>query len=77
MVTLSDQVIDMLVGLVEDELVSLSNAGREGSETYRALQNCRYGLLIMASRANRAQATARRRPPGGACHLRAIAGGKA
>ncbi len=73
--TLSDQVIETLVELVENKLLSLSSSRQDGSDEYRNLQDCRYSLLALAARTQSAHSPlmAQRRIG----HLTAIQGGKA
>lgn len=71
---LSRQLIETLVDLVESKLLHLSANSREHSAEYKSLQDCRYALLAMASRADGNFSRDGYTVTG---HLTAIPGGKA
>lgn len=73
--TLSTELIETLVNLVESRLLSLSSSKQDFTAEYRDLQDCRYALLALAAR--RHGATAPCTPAKRSGHLTAIPGGKA
>jgi len=79
MVALTNSIVDTLVDLIENRLLTISGDGRENSAEYRTLQDCRYALLAIAANAGIPAVSRSAAIPASAraSHLRAIPGGKA